>query len=202
MTDGTVRRLSVTKYVGFVPFTTGSATSSCASRLLRASAIREGGRHARHFDTRTKPTAREPGRGHHDESVSEPHQNACNAEFLDRSEGSMSRDMDRDEKDLLLRDQGRPFVGIAEILELGSARAANAAFNRGLRGRPLGLVGSTSRGGPRNRYRPARSRTVSSDRPSVKSRARSSLPMDAPTNSASPPAADRGSNGEAPRRNN
>ena len=34
------------------------------------------------------------------------------------------------------RDQGRFFVGIAGILELDSARAANAAFNRALRGRP------------------------------------------------------------------
>jgi len=48
----------------------------------------------------------------------------------------MSRDMDRDEKALLLRDLGRPFASIAEILELDSARAANAAFNRALRGRP------------------------------------------------------------------
>jgi hypothetical protein len=44
--------------------------------------------------------------------------------------------MDRDEKALLLRDEGRPFAGIAEILELDSARAAHAAFNRALRLRP------------------------------------------------------------------
>jgi hypothetical protein len=44
--------------------------------------------------------------------------------------------MDRDEKALLLRDEGRPFAGIAEILALDSARAANVAFNRALRLRP------------------------------------------------------------------
>ena len=48
----------------------------------------------------------------------------------------MSKDMDRDEQALVQRDQGRFFVGIAGILELDSARAANAAFNRALRGRP------------------------------------------------------------------
>ena len=48
----------------------------------------------------------------------------------------MSIDMDRDEQALVLRDQGRSFVGIVGIFELDSARAANAAFNRALRGRP------------------------------------------------------------------
>jgi hypothetical protein len=48
----------------------------------------------------------------------------------------MSEDMDRDEHALVLRDQSRSFVGIAEILELDSPRAANAAFNRALRRRP------------------------------------------------------------------
>ena len=48
----------------------------------------------------------------------------------------MSTDMDRDEQALVQRDQGRSFVGIAGILELDSARAVNAAFNRALRGRP------------------------------------------------------------------
>ena len=48
----------------------------------------------------------------------------------------MSKDMDRDEQAPVLRDEGRSFVGIAGILELDSARAANAAFNRGLRGQP------------------------------------------------------------------
>lgn len=41
-----------------------------------------------------------------------------------------------DEKALVLRDKGRPFVGIAQILGLDSAHAANAAFNRALRRRP------------------------------------------------------------------
>lgn len=48
----------------------------------------------------------------------------------------MSKDMDRDEQALVQRDKGRSFVGIAGILELDSDRAANAAFNRALRGRP------------------------------------------------------------------
>jgi hypothetical protein len=48
----------------------------------------------------------------------------------------MSKDMDRDEQALMLSDQGRSYVGIAGTLELDSARAANAAFNRALRGRP------------------------------------------------------------------
>jgi DNA-binding transcriptional MerR regulator len=43
---------------------------------------------------------------------------------------------DRDEQALQLRDQGRPFASIAEILELTNAHAANAAFNRALRVRP------------------------------------------------------------------
>ena len=46
----------------------------------------------------------------------------------------MSKDMDRDEQALVQRDQGRSFVGIAGILELDSARAVNAAFNRALGG--------------------------------------------------------------------
>ena len=45
----------------------------------------------------------------------------------------MTRDMDRDEQALVLRDQSRSFVGIARILELDSPVAANAAFNRALR---------------------------------------------------------------------
>lgn len=48
----------------------------------------------------------------------------------------MSKDMDRDEQALVLRDQGRSFAGIAGTLELDSARGANAVFNRCLRGRP------------------------------------------------------------------
>ena len=47
----------------------------------------------------------------------------------------MITDIDRDEQSLALRDEGRSFVGIAGILGLDSARAANAAFNRALRGR-------------------------------------------------------------------
>jgi hypothetical protein len=43
---------------------------------------------------------------------------------------------DRDIQALLLRDQGKPFGGIAEILELDSAGAANASFNRALRLQP------------------------------------------------------------------
>jgi len=44
-------------------------------------------------------------------------------------------DTNRDEETLALRDQGRSFIGIAGILGLDSAQAANAAFNRALRGR-------------------------------------------------------------------
>jgi len=42
-------------------------------------------------------------------------------------------DTNRDEETLALRDQGRSFIGIAGILGLDSAQAANAAFNRALR---------------------------------------------------------------------
>jgi len=48
----------------------------------------------------------------------------------------MSKDTDRDDPTLVLRDQGRPFGGVAEILELDSAGAAHASFNRALRLRP------------------------------------------------------------------
>jgi hypothetical protein len=48
----------------------------------------------------------------------------------------MTRDTDRDDRALMLRDQGRPFGGVAKILDLDSAGAANASFNRALRLRP------------------------------------------------------------------
>ena len=49
---------------------------------------------------------------------------------------TLTEDVDRDEQALVMRDEGQPFAGIAEILEFDNARAANAAFNRALRGRP------------------------------------------------------------------
>ncbi len=48
----------------------------------------------------------------------------------------MSNDIDRDERALRLRDQGRPFAGVAKLLELDSAGAANLSFNRALRLQP------------------------------------------------------------------
>jgi hypothetical protein len=48
----------------------------------------------------------------------------------------MSKDLDRYKQALVMRDEGRSFAGISRILELDGARAANAAFNRALRGRP------------------------------------------------------------------
>jgi len=45
----------------------------------------------------------------------------------------MTTNIDRDEEALALRDEGGPFVGIALVLGLDDARAANAAFNRALR---------------------------------------------------------------------
>ncbi len=45
----------------------------------------------------------------------------------------MTKDTGRDERALALRDQGRTFRDIAHILDLESARAAQAAFNRALR---------------------------------------------------------------------
>ena len=45
----------------------------------------------------------------------------------------MPNNLDRDEEALALRDVGSPFVGIALVLGLDDARAANAAFNRALR---------------------------------------------------------------------
>jgi len=48
----------------------------------------------------------------------------------------MNKEMDLDERALELRDQGRPFGGIARILELDGPGEANASFNRALRLRP------------------------------------------------------------------
>jgi hypothetical protein len=48
----------------------------------------------------------------------------------------MPADVDRDEQTLALRDAGRSFAGIAQLLGLEDAHAANAAFNRALRCRP------------------------------------------------------------------
>jgi hypothetical protein len=48
----------------------------------------------------------------------------------------MSKETDQDDRALVLRDQGRPFGGVAKILQLESAGAANASFNRALRLRP------------------------------------------------------------------
>jgi DNA-binding transcriptional MerR regulator len=48
----------------------------------------------------------------------------------------VDKDTDRDHQALVLRDQGRPFAGVARILDLESAGAANASFNRALRLRP------------------------------------------------------------------
>jgi len=45
----------------------------------------------------------------------------------------MTKDIDRDEQVLTFRDEGRSFASVALILGLGSAGAANAAFNRALR---------------------------------------------------------------------
>ena len=45
----------------------------------------------------------------------------------------MPDDVDRDERTLVLRDEGRSFAGIAKVLGLDNAHAANAAFNRALR---------------------------------------------------------------------
>ena len=46
----------------------------------------------------------------------------------------VDEDAQRDARALALRDAGRPFAGIAHILGYADAHAANAAFNRGLRG--------------------------------------------------------------------
>src|ERR1700722_16065893 len=47
----------------------------------------------------------------------------------------MPENAHRDEKALVLRDQGRSFAGIASVLDLAGAIEANAAFNRALRRR-------------------------------------------------------------------
>jgi hypothetical protein len=52
------------------------------------------------------------------------------------ADGAMSKDADRDEQALLLRDLGKPFGGIAEMLELDGPGAAHESFNRALRLRP------------------------------------------------------------------
>jgi len=51
-----------------------------------------------------------------------------------------------DEQALLLRDQGRSFTGIAQVLDLAGAVEANIAFNRALRRRS-----STEQAGLRSR---------------------------------------------------
>jgi len=48
----------------------------------------------------------------------------------------MPEEVDRDEQSLALRDEGRSFARIAQMLGLENAHAANAAFNRALRCRP------------------------------------------------------------------
>jgi len=48
----------------------------------------------------------------------------------------MPDEVNRDEEALALRDEGRSFAGIAQILGLDNAHAANAAFNRAIRCRP------------------------------------------------------------------
>ncbi len=48
----------------------------------------------------------------------------------------MPDDIGRDEQALVLRDEGRSFVGIARELELEGVLGANTAFNRALRRRP------------------------------------------------------------------
>jgi hypothetical protein len=52
------------------------------------------------------------------------------------SKNAVNRQTERDDRALMLRDQGRPFAGVAKILQLDSAAAANASFNRALRLRP------------------------------------------------------------------
>jgi hypothetical protein len=47
-----------------------------------------------------------------------------------------SSELARDEQALELRDMGRPFGGIAAILDFDSPGAAHASFNRALRLRP------------------------------------------------------------------
>lgn len=58
----------------------------------------------------------------------------ADAEGIERP---MTTDANRDEQALMLRDQGQSFGGIAQALGLDGARAANAAFNRALRQRPV-----------------------------------------------------------------
>jgi len=51
----------------------------------------------------------------------------------DQGATTMHDEVDRDEQTLALRDEGRSFAGIAQVLGLEDAHAANAAFNRALR---------------------------------------------------------------------
>ena len=48
----------------------------------------------------------------------------------------MPDEVDCDNQTLALRDEGRSFAGIAQLLGLQDAHAANAAFNRALRCKP------------------------------------------------------------------
>jgi hypothetical protein len=48
----------------------------------------------------------------------------------------MPHEKDRDAESLALREEGRSFAGIAQILGLENAHVANEAFNRAIRCRP------------------------------------------------------------------
>ncbi len=49
---------------------------------------------------------------------------------------TLTEQVDRDEKALTLRDQGRTFLDIAQILNLDGPRAAQMAFHRAIRLHP------------------------------------------------------------------
>jgi len=57
-------------------------------------------------------------------------------EDAERAGATLADSAERDEKVLLLREEGRTFAGIARELGLEGTVGANAAFNRALRRRP------------------------------------------------------------------
>ena len=58
------------------------------------------------------------------------------ADLGQESPGAEARGPDRDDKVLVLREQGRSFAGIARALGIDGSTQANAAFNRALRRLP------------------------------------------------------------------
>ena len=138
MTDGTVNWFNTTRGFGLIVPDDLSSRCLCALLVYRGLWLPRANRGpARHLRRR----ARGQGSAHHlGPAPGGDHRIPIAALPTSPSEGNeksmtTTTDTNRDEETLALRDQGRSFIGIAGILGLDSAQAANAAFNRALRGR-------------------------------------------------------------------